>query len=77
MGCPAYESSEKPPLYTADEGLPPEAIQAIEDTLKELSPALRQLSLDIWGAYSYTRAVSHLASSISCAEHPEIGFKEK
>ncbi|KAM5545554.1 hypothetical protein V8D89_000592 [Ganoderma adspersum] len=47
-GGPAYDSSEKPPSYKADGGLPSEAIQTIEDTLQELSPELRQLSLDIW-----------------------------
>ncbi|KAI1793695.1 amidohydrolase [Ganoderma leucocontextum] len=44
----AYDSSEKPPSYTSDEGLPSDAIQTIEDTLRGLSPELRQLSLDIW-----------------------------
>ncbi|KAM5545746.1 hypothetical protein V8D89_000784 [Ganoderma adspersum] len=47
-GSPAYELSEKPPSYMADEGLPSEAIQTVEDTLQGLSTELRQLSLDIW-----------------------------
>ncbi len=46
-------------MYTSDGGLPSEAIQTIEDTLQGLSPELRQLSLDIWGVYSYVHAVEY------------------
>ncbi|PIL34625.1 hypothetical protein GSI_03404 [Ganoderma sinense ZZ0214-1] len=69
-GTPAYDSSEKPPSYTSDEGLPPEAIQTIEDTLQGLSPELRQLSLDIWEhpeidfkeEYAHDRLTAFMAS---------------
>ena len=48
----AYVSSEKPPRYTVDDGLPSGVVDVIEYRLKELSPELRQLSLDIWSTHA-------------------------
>ncbi|KAI0722357.1 amidohydrolase [Cerioporus squamosus] len=42
--CP----SEKLPEYSDDEGVPPEVLHTVQTKLKDLSPELRELSLDIW-----------------------------
>ncbi|TBU25254.1 amidohydrolase [Dichomitus squalens] len=63
-------SAEKPPAYTVDDGLPSRVVQVIEDRLKELSPNLRQLSLDIWNhpetafkeKYAHDRLTDFMAS---------------
>ncbi|KAI0643451.1 amidohydrolase [Trametes meyenii] len=60
--------SEKPPAYDGGRFLP-EVVTTIEDKLKELSPELRKLSLDIWNhpeilweeKYAHDRLTSFLS----------------
>jgi hypothetical protein len=53
----------------------PDAMRTIEDTLRELEPELRKLSLDIHGERAHQTITRKTDTRLS--DHPELQFEER
>jgi hypothetical protein len=70
----AKRETGHPPPYASEKEFMPDAMRTIEDTLRDLEPELRKLSLDIHGE---RRDHNEHTDTDALSDHPELQFEER